>query len=73
MKYLIGVAFILILGALGSAALYMLRGGRGDEARSKNMARALALRVALSVLVFALILLSYAMGWIEPTGIRVGR
>jgi DUF2909 family protein len=72
MKYLICLAFVLILGALGSAGLFMLRDGRDGKPKTKNMARALALRVALSVLVFSMILLSYAMGWIQPTGIRVG-
>jgi len=37
------------------------------------MARALAVRVALSILLFAFILLSYWMGWIHPTGVPVGR
>jgi hypothetical protein len=73
MKYLICVAFVLILGALGSAGLFMLRDGRDGKPRTKNMARALAWRVGLSVTVFALILLSYAMGWIQPTGIPLGR
>jgi hypothetical protein len=33
------------------------------------MARALAVRVALSVALFLFILLSWHMGWIEPRGI----
>jgi Protein of unknown function (DUF2909) len=37
------------------------------------MMRALALRVGLSVLLFAFILLSYWMGWIHPTGIPLGQ
>jgi hypothetical protein len=36
------------------------------------MARALAIRVALSVTLFLLILFAYAMGWIQPKGIPVG-
>ena len=35
------------------------------------MARALALRVALSVALFLIILLSWKMGWIQPTGLPV--
>ncbi|HEX7639748.1 MAG TPA: DUF2909 domain-containing protein, partial [Burkholderiaceae bacterium] len=38
----------------------------------KRMARALAIRVALSVSLFLLILLAWALGWIHPTGIPVG-
>jgi hypothetical protein len=34
------------------------------------MARALAVRVGLSVLLFLCILISYKLGWIQPTGIR---
>jgi hypothetical protein len=39
----------------------------------KRMARALALRVGLSVALFLFILFSYWMGWIQPTGIPVTR
>ncbi len=73
MKYILIIAFVLILLALGAAGFFMLRGGRADEPKSKKMARALALRVALSALVFGLIWLSYSMGWIEPTGIPLQR
>jgi hypothetical protein len=37
------------------------------------MARALAVRVGLSVALFLLILLSWAMGWVQPTGLPTGR
>jgi hypothetical protein len=73
MKYLIGIAFVGILGALGMAGVFMLRDGRDGKPKTGNMMRALALRVALSVLLFACILFSYWMGWIEPTGIPIGR
>ncbi|MBI3350434.1 MAG: DUF2909 domain-containing protein [Burkholderiales bacterium] len=68
MKFVILIAFIGILGALASAGFFMLRKGRGDK-RSPNMARALAVRVAVSVTLFAIILFSWFMGWIEPTGL----
>ncbi len=68
MKFVILIAFIGILGALASAGFFMLRKGRGDK-RSPNMARALAVRVAVSVALFAIILFSWFMGWIEPTGL----
>jgi hypothetical protein len=70
MKFVILIAFIGILGALGAAGFFMLRNGRGDK-RGPNMARALALRVAVSVTLFLLILLAWFMGWIEPTGLPV--
>ena len=73
MKYLIGLAFIGILGALALAGVFMMRDGRGGKPKTGNMMRALALRVTLSVLLFAFILFSYWAGWIAPTGIPVGR
>lgn len=67
---------IAVLAALASAGFFMLR-RRTDETenpqeRDRRMARALAWRVALSVTLFLVILLSWAMGWVRPTGIPVG-
>ena len=36
------------------------------------MMRALAVRIALSVLLFVCILIAWALGWIHPTGIPLG-
>lgn len=69
MKFVFLLAFIGILGALAAAGVFMLRKGQGPTRRSPNMARALALRVALSVGLFLVILLSWKMGWIQPTGL----
>jgi hypothetical protein len=69
MKFVILVAFIGILGALGAAGFFMLR--KGGNRRSPNMARALAVRVGVSVALFLVILLSWKMGWIQPTGLPV--
>ena len=68
MKFVFLIAFIGILGALGAAGLFMLKNGNSQK-RGPNMARALALRVAVSVALFLVILVSYLMGWIEPTGV----
>ncbi|MEP7057207.1 MAG: DUF2909 domain-containing protein [Caldimonas sp.] len=73
MKVLIVIAFVGILGALGLAGVFMLRGGREGKPKSAAMMRALAVRVGLSILLFALILISYQLGWIHPTGIPIGR
>jgi hypothetical protein len=70
MKILIGLAFIAILAALASAGVAMLRDGRDGKPKTKRMANALAVRVGLSVLLFVCILISYKLGWIQPTGIR---
>lgn len=73
MKYLIGVALVLIIAALASAGVFMMRDGRDGKPKTSKMMRALAVRVGLSVLLFLCILLSYWMGWITPTGIPVER
>ena len=69
MKFIIAIGFVGILGALAMAGVFMLRDGRDGKPKTGNMMRALALRVALSVLLFACILISYWAGWIQPTGI----
>jgi hypothetical protein len=47
----------------------MLRKPRNSDPRGALMARALAVRVGLSVAIFLLVLLSYSLGWIQPSGI----
>jgi hypothetical protein len=55
----------------------MMRGGRQEAettetvspASSRRMARALAFRVGFSILLFVVVLISYWMGWIQPTGL----
>jgi hypothetical protein len=73
MKYLVALAFVGILGALAMAGVFMMRDGRDGKPKTGNMMRALAVRVGLSVLLFAFILLSYWLGWIQPTGIPLGK
>jgi hypothetical protein len=73
MKYVIGIAFVGIIAALTMAGVFMMREGRGGRPKSGNMMRALAVRVGLSILLFAFILLSYWLGWIHPTGVPLGR
>jgi len=70
MKVIIALAFAGILAALGSAGFWMLRDGRDGKPKTKRMANALAVRVGLSVLLFVCILISYKLGWIQPTGLR---
>lgn len=74
MTYLVIVAFVAILGSLAAALVFMMRGGQrpgtSTDASLKNpMARALAFRVGFSILLFLLVLISYWMGWIQPTGL----
>jgi len=50
----------------------MLRGGNAGPRQSRRMARALALRVGVSIFLFACILVSWKFGLIHPTGIPAG-
>lgn len=76
MKFVILIALIGVLGALASAGFFMLRksdDGAADGRRDQRMARALAVRVGLSIALFLFILLAWQMGWITPSGLPSGR
>ena len=53
--------------------MLMLRKRSDSDRKGQRMARALAVRVGLSVALFALLMFSYWMGWVQPTGIPVSR
>ena len=72
MKYLVLLAFVAIIGSLGSALYFMLRGDREGKGRSGHMARALAFRVGFSILLFLCLLAAWKLGYIRPTGIPAG-
>jgi hypothetical protein len=72
MKTVIVIALVLVLMALAGAGLFMLRKGDDPGARDARMARALALRVGLSIAIFLFVLLGWRMGWIHPGGLPVG-
>lgn len=75
MSYFALVAFIAIIGSLGAALYFMLRGGTdADGKRHPNhMVRALAVRVGLSILLFLCILIGWKLGYLHPTGIPAGK
>ncbi|MBN3786888.1 twin transmembrane helix small protein [Burkholderia sp. Ac-20353] len=66
---LVAVAFVLIIGSLISALYFMNR----DRGTTKRMVWSLAARVGLSITLFLALLLAYWLGWIEPTGLPIGR
>ncbi|HEY5799267.1 MAG TPA: twin transmembrane helix small protein [Burkholderiaceae bacterium] len=66
MKYAVAGAFVLILGSLAAALFFLMR----DKGGSNRTVNALAVRVGLSITLFLILLASYKMGWIAPTGIR---
>jgi hypothetical protein len=63
-RLLILAGFLGIVLSLGSALVHLVR-GKGD---SRKMARALTIRVALSILLFILLLAAWWLGWIQPHG-----
>ncbi len=64
-KIFIVVIFLLILGALGSALLSLVKGGG-----SANLARSLAWRIGLSIGLFVLLFVLYGLGIIQPHGVQ---
>ena len=73
MKIVIVVFLLAVVAALASAGVMMLRKRRDNDPNGALMARALAVRVGLSVTIFLLVLFAYLMGWIQPTGIPLSR
>jgi hypothetical protein len=69
MTYLVIIAFVAIIGSLGAALFFMLKGGDDERKRKNSMANALAFRVGFSILLFVCILLAWKLGYIHPTGI----
>jgi len=66
-KWIIFVAFVLIIGSLASAMIFLIR----DRGRTRNTVRALGFRVGFSVALFLFILFAHWMGWIQSTGVPV--
>jgi hypothetical protein len=66
-KILIVVILFAIIGSLGSALFHLSRGNRSEE-DSRKMARALTIRIGLSLVLFILLMAAWYAGWIKPTG-----
>lgn len=66
-KSFVIIAFILIVVSLGSALFHLVK--RNDNEPSHKTAKALTFRIALSVILFILIILAYMTGLIKPEGI----
>jgi hypothetical protein len=68
----VGVLIILaaIVVSLGSALYHLSRGTQKDSAK---MARALTVRIVLSIALFALIMLAWYAGLITPHGVIPSR
>lgn len=70
MAIIIKVIIVLFLGfiffSLGSALYYLVRGKRGD---SDRIVKALTWRIGLSMVLFILLFIAFALGWIQPHSI----
>jgi small neutral amino acid transporter SnatA (MarC family) len=64
-KLFIAIAFLAILASLGSALYHLAR----HRDHSEETAKALTLRIALSMALFILLFLAFAGGFIKPHGI----
>jgi Protein of unknown function (DUF2909) len=83
MKIIMVLALLGIIAALVGAGRAMLKrptpqptADAGSPALTQGddrMARALAIRVGLSVTLFLLVLLAWYFGWIEPRGVPTGK
>lgn len=60
MRLVVIVFLILIVTSLGSALVFLLR----DQGKGRRTARALAIRVGLSIALFVLLMLGFATGFI---------
>ena len=67
MKWIVVIAFVLIIGSMVSAMVFLIR----DRGRTRNVVRALGFRVGFSIALFLLILFANQMGWIQSTGVPV--
>lgn len=63
-KAFIVAILLVILGALASGFYYIVK----DHGKSDRAVKALTVRIALSVALFALLMISAKLGYIKPTG-----
>jgi cell division protein FtsW (lipid II flippase) len=80
MSILVALAFLVILAALAAAGFFMLRSSGSQEGteeqaaeRNSRMAKALAVRIGVSVVLFICVLLAWKFGYIKPSGLPLGK
>ena len=61
-KLIVIITLLVILGSLGSAFFFMMKGN--DD--SDRMIKALTWRVALSAGLFAFLMVGHYVGWFQP-------
>ena len=73
MKYFVALVFVGIFASLAFALYFMLKDGRNGRAKSGGMARALTFRIGVAVFLFLCMLLAWKFGYIQPTGLPLGK
>ena len=66
MKIIVIIGLIAVVTALGMAGVFLNR----DRGRGNRVVIALGVRVLLSMMLVAFLVVSYFMGWISPTGVH---
>ena len=61
-KVIVVLFLIFIVYSLGSALYYLIH----DEDNSTRMVKALTWRIGLSLLLFVILMIAFAMGWLVP-------
>lgn len=66
-KLIVVGLLVAIIVSMGSALFHLVHDRKGE---TKKMVRALTVRISLSVALFILLFVAYALGLIEPHGVR---
>jgi len=67
MKIIIILLMIAIVVSLGAGLFHLVR--EDSSADSRRVVKALTFRIGLSLLLFCLLIVAFALGWIQPHGI----
>lgn len=80
MTLFVALSFFVVLAALAAAGFFMLRSSGSDDStdeqaakRNSRMARALTVRIGVSVVLFICVLLAWKFGYIKPSGLPMGQ
>jgi hypothetical protein len=65
LKIIVTLTLLAILASLAGGMLFLVK----DKGQTDRTAKALTWRIALSVSLFALLMISIAAGWLKPHGI----
>lgn len=64
MKIIVILLLVAVLASLFSGLVFLVRDS--DKQDSTRLLRSLKIRVALSIILILFLVLSFALGWIEP-------